>query len=100
MILAEYLQKYHLGKHQAIVSRNLKTFGNGVCIREAVHALRVAGVPICSGNKGYWFAEDLSEIVDTLKSLSSRVEQIEEAHYGLRETYYEHTCCSEGEDDC
>lgn len=87
--LAEYLQKFHMSRQNAIVSKRLRQFGSGVEIREIVHALRVEGVPICSGAEGYYYAKDSAEIFATVKQLKSRVTSIEDAHAGLLDTYYE-----------
>jgi hypothetical protein len=86
---AEHLKIYHLGKENSVTSRNLKHIAKGVEIREMSNRLRQAGVPICSGRYGYYFASDSRELKETLNFLSGHIQQVQRAHDGLLDTFYE-----------
>ena len=84
-LLCEYLNKYHVGKANAIPSRELQSvFGCcGVAIREMVNALRCEGKPICSDKSGYYVASDPHELVCTINNLKSRCSAMLSAIKGL-----------------
>lgn len=86
---AEHLRIYHLGKENSVTTRNLKHIAKGVEIREWVNRLRQAGVPICSGRNGYYYAKDSTEMKQTLNFLESHIRQAKKALDGLLDTYYE-----------
>lgn len=89
--LAELLMTNHVGERNAITARHMrrKGYGDAVFIRYIVHNLRVAGIPICSGSKGYYFAENLDELTTMVISLSGRAEAIMKAHEGLLKSILE-----------
>ncbi len=64
--LCRILRKHHTGKENAIVSKQLKglTGKDRFGIYRAVSRLRKEGVPICSGNTGYYYPADRSEVID------------------------------------
>ena len=82
----EYLKENHVGEANAVLSRELEaTFGcNGQELRKAVNNLRCLGKPICSCNSGYYYAANIMEIRNTVKSLQMRVSAISQAINGLR----------------
>lgn len=88
MQLAEYLYDYHVGEFKAVSSRELEvTFQmHGAKIREQINALRTAGVPICSCDKGYFYAENAEELSRTIRQLRSRIKKIACAERGLART--------------
>jgi len=57
-------------------------------IRQAVHALRVAGHPIASGDEGYWLAREPGELASTIEHMSNRIKGIQAAIEGLRRAEY------------
>ena len=84
-LLYEYLKKYHVGKDNAITSRDLQGVFQccGVEIREMVNALRCEGKPICSDKSGYYVASNPSELSCTIKNLKGRCSAILSAIQGL-----------------
>ena len=73
-LLFEHLNKYHVGKANAITSRDLQGVlqCGGVEIREMVNALRCEGKPICSDKSGYYIAKNRDELTITINHLRSR----------------------------
>ena len=65
---------------------------SGWKIRISINLIRSVGIPIASGRKGYYWAEDYTEIDETISSLESRVEKIGLAINGLKSIEW-------GEDD-
>ena len=60
-----------------------------VSVRDAVHKARaIDNIPIGSGDKGYFYPRDKSEILRTVASLRSRAKRCLEAADGI-EKYYE-----------
>lgn len=84
-LLYEYLNQYHVGKANAITSRDLQNlFGCcGVEIREMVNALRCNGKPICSDKSGYYIASDPNELSCTINNLKSRCSAMLSAIQGM-----------------
>src|SRR5690625_2838580 len=87
-ILLETLKEYHIGKLEAITSKNLRHIGTPRDIRSMVNNLRVLGYPICSGQNGYYYAKDSSELEQTMNFLKGYLDNIKRAHDGIRDTYY------------
>ncbi len=83
--LCEYLMTKHIGKDNAIHSKNLeKRFD--ICprtVRTYVNNLRKSGIPICSDDKGYWIAKNPKEANQTVKRLGDFVGEINSARTGL-----------------
>ena len=82
----EYLKIYHVGEKNAVMSKELENaFGcKGTELRRAINGLRCQGKPICSCNKGYYYAASQTEIKNTVKNLEMRVSAITSAIEGLR----------------
>jgi hypothetical protein len=57
----------------------------GVELRALINTLRREGVPICSGEKGYFYAETDAELLRrTIRHMSSRIAGISGAIRGLK----------------
>lgn len=76
------------GEDNARTVSDLAAWGKPVDIRTMVHRLRVAGVPICSGRRGYYYAKSLVDIKRTVANLESRVSALNKAINGLNEFVY------------
>ena len=85
LLILNYLKSHCKSKNEAIKGSALQTlFGyHGSVIRAAVNELRFSGHPICSGTKGYWYSNDVDDILDTRANLESRVLNIMNAIDGL-----------------
>ncbi len=83
--IAEALKRLHTGECRAISSRELAAaFGiSGRALRDIVNRLREAGIPICSSDYGYFYAENEQELNRTIRQLSSRIQKIAIARRGL-----------------
>ena len=81
----DYLAAGHVGEKNAISSKELGKLVDCSSreIRDCVNLLRKMGVPICSSNKGYWFAVDDAEIRQTMMRLKSWIDSMETALNGL-----------------
>lgn len=62
--ICEYLRKNHIGKENAIHSKELEKLFllDGRNIRRKISALRQDGFPICSDETGYYYADNQKEI--------------------------------------
>ena len=81
-----YLIKKH-SKDRPIKSSEIKRrFGcSDVAIRESIHELRSKDcVPICSGNRGYFYPSDLSQAQHTYNHLTSRSREMISAAKGIK----------------
>ena len=58
--ICEYLRKNHIGKENAIHSKELEKLFllDGRSIRRKISALRQDGFPICSDETGYYYADN------------------------------------------
>lgn len=83
--LVAFLKDYHTGEANSISSRELeRIYGvRGTTIRQMVNRLRTKGVPICSCDIGYYYAETEDEVSRTIRQLRSRIAKIAEAERGL-----------------
>ena len=83
----KYMQTEHKGRSNAVFSKELERLFHckGAEIRRIVNELRSKGVPICSCNKGYYYAESASDIEETIAHLDGRISKIKAAQDGLRE---------------
>lgn len=89
-ILLELLSIKHVGKSNAITSRELSLQGwSSRQIRRIVHSLRTKGYAVCSGQEGYYYASDSRELHDTMNFLGSYQKHIQEALDGLRNAQLE-----------
>lgn len=86
MSLHHFLREYKSGVDNAITSTRLSdVFGcTGAEIRRMVSHLRAVGVPICSGHQGYWYADSVEDVEQTIAMYESRISKMLEAVGGLR----------------
>lgn len=77
--------KLHKGEENAIKSYEIEKYFHISCstVREVINSLRVKGFPICSGGKGYFFAENEIDLRRTIAHLNGRKSSIENAILGL-----------------
>ena len=80
-----YLKDYHTGSHKSIHSRELQRLFqiDGRNLRRKINRLRQDGVPICSDNTGYYYAETEQEVRDTVFRLNELSTKICRAKDGL-----------------
>ncbi len=83
--ICEYLKKNHIGKDNAVHSRELQHLFciQGSTLRRYVSLLRQAGYPICSDQNGYYYAENQKEINDTVLRLNTLVTGISNSRTGM-----------------
>lgn len=83
--ICEYLKKNHIGKERAVYSRELQSIFSidGRSLRRKINRLRQAGVPICSGETGYYYAENNQELRETIFRLNELETKIGKAKTGL-----------------
>ena len=83
--ICEYLKKHHTGKSKAVYSRELQRLFciDGRNLRRKISSLRREGVPICSDETGYYYADNQKEINDTVCRLNGLVTQVSNARTGL-----------------
>lgn len=81
----KYLKDYHTGKEKAVSSAYLqnKLSISSRTIRKIVNQLRNDGVPICSDENGYYYAEDTDEVLNSIYQMTSRIREIARAKNGL-----------------
>ena len=83
--ILEYLEKYHRGKENAVHSKELERLfsldGRGV--RRKISSLRKDGYPICSGDVGYYYANNRQEINSTLDRLDDLMVGVSDTRRGL-----------------
>ena len=83
----EYLKNHHAGEENAITDRELRrSYGlHGAELRALVNALRQNGVPICSSERGYYFAAGKRDIEKTIDHLAGRQHSLSLVIAGLRD---------------
>lgn len=83
--LCHYLRQYHTGIGNAVYSRELERLFSidGRNLRRKISALRMDGVPICSGDTGYYFADSQEEINATVSRLNELVTKVSNSRNGL-----------------
>jgi len=83
--ICEYLKENHRGKDNAVHSRELEQrFSiDGRGLRRKINSLRQTGVPICSGDTGYYYADSADDLDDTIGRLNTLARQISSASLGL-----------------
>lgn len=83
--ICEYLKKNHVGKERAVYSRELQRLFSidGRNLRRKINRLRQSGVPICSGETGYYYADNEQEINDTIFWLNELETKVSRAKNGL-----------------
>ena len=79
------LRSDHVGKENAVFSQKLEQrFSlNGRTIRRIVHKLRQEGYPICSNQKGYYYASSQGDVSETVSRLNGLVTGVSNARTGL-----------------
>ncbi|MAH43700.1 hypothetical protein CL614_08350 [archaeon] len=72
--LIELLREHFSVNTMPMISARIERMYNckGVDVRQAVHSLRMEGMPICSGTKGYWLAQTSAEVQNTIEHLEER----------------------------
>ena len=70
-----YLKGNHRGEEQAVSSKELEQLFSleGRSVRRIISALRQEGHPICSSQKGYYYAASQQEINETIARLNEFV---------------------------
>lgn len=83
--ITEHLKEYHTGEQSIISSRELELSFQirGPELRNVINAQRGQGYPICSTDKGYFYAETEEELQRTIRQLRSRIKKIAHAERGL-----------------
>ena len=83
--ICDYLREYHAGRENAVYSRELERIFNldGRNVRRKISKLRQDGVPICSGDTGYYYASSQDEVNETVKRLNQLVTKVSNARTGL-----------------
>ena len=84
-----YIIKSHK-KENAIKSKKLReTLGcDGRIIRTLIHELRVEdNIPICSGNNGYFYPDDISEARHSVNRLRSSARELYDAAEGIEKAF-------------
>lgn len=83
--ICEYLRKNHIGKGNAIHSKELEKLFmlDGRNIRRKISSLRQDGFPICSDESGYYYADNQKEINNTVCRLNELVTKVSNARTGL-----------------
>ena len=81
----EYLKQNHTGKENAVFSKELEQrFSlSDRSLRRMISALRKEGYPICSGDMGYYYAENQKEINSTVGRLNDLMTGVSDARTGL-----------------
>lgn len=84
----EELMLSHKGKDKAITSRSIEAtlHCKGTDVRQMVNELRSKGIPICSCQKGYFYAESKEDIRETVAHLNSRMKSMMAAKAGIMAT--------------
>jgi len=83
--ICNYLKKYHTGKDNAVYSRELERLFSldGRTLRRKISSMRQDGYPICSGETGYYYAENQKEINAMICRLNMMVTKISNARTGM-----------------
>ena len=87
--LCRILKKYHKGRENAIISKQLK---HSVGIKESgirylVSVLRREGEPICSCCEGYFYPETFSEVVETVDRFEKYLDTLSDTSANLLSSY-------------
>lgn len=83
--LCIYLKEHHKGKANAIHSQDLQRLFSidGRNLRRKISNLRQDGIPICSDEAGYYYADNQREINKTVCRLNGMVTGVSNARTGL-----------------
>jgi hypothetical protein len=85
----DWLKEFHAGKENAIHARYMRQWGDARTIRFIVHDLRLQGVPVCSGQEGYYYAKRSHELSQCLSFLESMEDDLRKVIEAQKDTYYE-----------
>lgn len=79
------LERYHVGAENAITSREIGRIFNLSArkVRSIISDLRTLGQPIGSSNDGYFYAETVDEVEQTISDLLGRIKKVINATDGL-----------------
>ena len=83
--LVNYLKAYAYGKNNVVTGKTLSSyFGTTpMGIRILVNKARYNGYAICSCKRGYYYAENKTDIQETINQLNGRISKIKDAISGL-----------------
>ena len=83
--ILDRLRKHHTGKKNAVHSAELERFFSldDRAVRRKISALRKDGYPICSGDMGYYYAENQKDINSTVGRLNDLMTGVSDARTGL-----------------
>lgn len=83
--ICQYLKKYHTGRERAVYSRELQRLFSidGRGLRRKINSLRQDGCPICSDERGYYYADSQDEINGTVCRLNQMVTKVSNSRTGL-----------------
>ena len=81
----DYLKNNHTGEDKAVFSSELEQLFSldGRSIRRIISELRKEGCPICSDQKGYYFAQTQQDINRTISRLNELVTGVSNSRTGL-----------------
>lgn len=77
------MDQLNIGIDGAKKAYMFKTF-NPRDLRELTNSLRKKGIPVCSGNEGYWLAGNKNELEHTKNMVNSRIRELMEVANGLK----------------
>ncbi len=83
--ILDCLKRHHTGKRNAVHSAELEQLFSldDRAVRRKISALRKEGYPICSGDMGYYYAENQKEINSTVGRLNDLMTGVSDARTGL-----------------
>lgn len=83
--ILECLKTNHTGKRNAVHSAELERLFSidDRAVRRKISALRKEGYPICSGDMGYYYAENQKEINSTVGRLNDLMSGVSDTRTGL-----------------
>lgn len=83
--VTRFLKDNHTGRDKAIIGENLEDFFglSHRTFQRYIREIRKNGVPICSGNTGYYYAESQDEINDTVAWMNRMVTGVSNSRTGL-----------------
>jgi len=87
MNFEQYMQTQHKGKANAVKSREIEAafLCKGAEVRRMVNDLRCKGIPICSCNEGYYYADSDQDICFTIAHLNGRIKKMQAAKQGMHD---------------
>lgn len=84
-IIEILLKNFHKGQENAVTNKQIQRLlgTNKSMIRKAIRRLRIEGTPICFNENGYYYAESISDIKDTIIRLHCMQTGIQNVEMGL-----------------